>query len=246
MMCDGLQQRPLQQKRLTEDLTLSGLKRHLAVLEHPDVQQLALIVPFIQRRRGIQSLVTLQADEVGVQSPGHYFGHLGLPDPGASFDQQWLAQLNGQIDRRGQRLVSDVALTVQHRLNACNFGMHRSSSHPVETQKGWRASPRRYFHYKSPSCLEAQARVRPRSTLGLRSDIESNVGLALRITPHGMEQNNAGHAMGFPVALATCFLIRKFDVRNFLLKLLDYVFDSDPFTRTRPDGRSNGTPWQIN
>src|SRR2546425_1555528 len=135
MMCDGLQQRPLQQKRLTEDLTLSGLKRHLAVLEHPDVQQLALIVPFIQRRRGIQPLVALQADEVRVQSPGHYFGHLGLPDPGASFDQQWLAQLNGQIDRRGQRLVRDVALAVQHRLNACNLGMHRSSSHPVETQR---------------------------------------------------------------------------------------------------------------
>src|SRR2546425_4163160 len=94
---------------------------------------------------------------------------------------------------------------------------------PGRNAKGWRASPRRCFHYKSPSCLEAQARVRPRSTLGLRSDIESNVGPALRITPHGGAQKQRRPCDGVSCGLATCFLVRKFDVRYFLLNLLDYV-----------------------
>ena len=47
VMCNGLQQRPPQQKRLAEDLSLLDLEGKIAMLHHPDVQQLALVVPLV-------------------------------------------------------------------------------------------------------------------------------------------------------------------------------------------------------
>src|SRR2546427_5054725 len=101
-------------------------------------------------------------------------------------------------------------------------------------------------HYPSPlrplhiTVMPGGAGTRPTaldSWIAERHRVQRGSGPANYTTRRSAKQRRP--CDGVSCGLATCFLVRKFDVRYFLLNLLDYVFDSDPFTRTRPDGRSN-------
>ena len=83
---DRGQQRPFQQVFFRKDLVLDGVG--LVAAMRLDRQQLALVIPFIQRRRLIEPLIALQPDQFGAVHAGQRFCDLGLADARLAFQQQ--------------------------------------------------------------------------------------------------------------------------------------------------------------
>ena len=85
---DRGEQRSLQQIALGEDVLLD----RVGVLAHPfarlDGEQLALIVPFVQRGVLVEALVALQADELRAVHGGERLRDLGLADARLALEQQ--------------------------------------------------------------------------------------------------------------------------------------------------------------
>ena len=73
---------------------------------HP--QKLLLIVPFVERARLVESFVTLQADELGVENFGEHLGDFGLAGAGGTFNQQRLFERERKKNRSLDALVGDV------------------------------------------------------------------------------------------------------------------------------------------
>src|ERR1700723_3475577 len=71
-------------------------------------QELFLIVPFVERARLIESFVTLQADQFGVENFREHLGDFGLAGAGGTLYQQRLFERECEKDRRLDALVGDV------------------------------------------------------------------------------------------------------------------------------------------
>ena len=81
------------------------------------------IIPFVQRRRRIQTLVALQPDETAVQGAGQDLGHLGFADTGFPLEKQRLVQAKGQVHGGGEFPVAHIFVVGQQPLNDFNgFG----------------------------------------------------------------------------------------------------------------------------
>ena len=65
-------------------------------------QQLAGIVPLVERLGRVDALVALQPDQRRVEHGGQRLGRLGLADAGLAFEQQRLRQPHGAEQRRRQ------------------------------------------------------------------------------------------------------------------------------------------------
>ena len=74
-----------------------------------DGEQLALVVPLVERRLLVEALVALQADELGAVHRGERLGHLGLADAGLAFEQQRTLEELHQPQRGRDVAVGDVA-----------------------------------------------------------------------------------------------------------------------------------------
>src|SRR5215469_13700758 len=72
-------------------------------------QQLLLIVPFVNRRAHIQTLVTLQPDKARPQHCGEYLSHLRLAQARVTFNQKRLVELHRQVNGGSQRAVGDIS-----------------------------------------------------------------------------------------------------------------------------------------
>ena len=64
-----------------------------------DRDQLPRVVPFVERLRGIDPLVTLQADQPPAQQLSEHLRDLGLADPGLTFEQERLPEGEREVDR---------------------------------------------------------------------------------------------------------------------------------------------------
>ena len=93
-----------------------------ARLGQADAQELARIVPLVQRLGRVDALVALQADQRGVQGGGQGLGRLGLAHPGLALQQQRLGQAQAEEHRRGQALVGEVARALQARGHRLDVG----------------------------------------------------------------------------------------------------------------------------
>jgi hypothetical protein len=102
---ESLEQRAAQQEPPGEQLALVD-----ATLGRPQRQELARVVPVVERVVQVDALMALQADEPRADRAGQRLGDLGLADAGLSLDEQRLAELGGEEDRRGQCPVGEVAL----------------------------------------------------------------------------------------------------------------------------------------
>src|SRR5208283_2380876 len=71
--------------------------------------KLFLIVPFVERARLVESLVTLEPDELGVEDFRQHLGDFGLARAGGTLDQERFFERERQKDRRLDALVGDVA-----------------------------------------------------------------------------------------------------------------------------------------
>ena len=93
--------RPLDQKLVAIDVDrlVAGLA---------DRQHLARVVPFIERGRGVDALVALQADQSPREHRGDRLGGLGLADAGRAFEQQRLAERERQIRGGREPVVGQI------------------------------------------------------------------------------------------------------------------------------------------
>ena len=98
----NLQQRTRNQETIVVnvDLALAGLA---------DGEKLALIVPFVERMSGVDALVALQPDEIARQQLCDGLGGFRLADARRAFEQQRLAEPDGEEDRGGEAIVGEVA-----------------------------------------------------------------------------------------------------------------------------------------
>ena len=110
---DGLQQRPLEQERLAEDLRLGVRLLAAVALLKADVQELARVVPLVEGGRGVEAFVALQPDQVRPEQAGEHLGDLGLPHARMTLDEQRLAQLQREMQRGRDGRIGHVRFLVE-------------------------------------------------------------------------------------------------------------------------------------
>src|SRR4051794_30794207 len=108
VVLDRLEQRAAQQEPAREQLALVD-----AALGGAQREELARVVPVVQRLVDVDALVALEADQPRAGGRGERLGDLRLPDARLALDQQRLAELGGEEDRGGQGAVGEVALLAQ-------------------------------------------------------------------------------------------------------------------------------------
>ena len=106
---DRGEQRALQQVALGEDVLLDRVGVLADAFARLDGEELALIVPLVERGVLVEALVALQADQLGAVHGGERLGDLGLADAGLAFEQQRPLEELHQPQRGRDVAVGDVA-----------------------------------------------------------------------------------------------------------------------------------------
>jgi hypothetical protein len=78
-------------------------------LQRPQVQQLAREVPVVEGLGGVDAVVALEADQLGAEYLRERLGERGLAGAGLAFAEQRPAHAEGEVGRRGEPLVGEVA-----------------------------------------------------------------------------------------------------------------------------------------
>ncbi len=121
---DRLEQRPLEQIALREDVLL--LRRPpvaLVVLEQLDREQLALVVPFVHRRVRVESFVALQADQPRARAPrASALATSVLPTPASPSRSSGRPRSSISSSAAASAALGDVAGRVQLLLQASDLG----------------------------------------------------------------------------------------------------------------------------
>src|SRR5690242_1953683 len=121
VVVDRVEQRPAQKKLGAEDLAF-GSAPVLLLADQADVEELARVVPLVNRVREVDALITLETDEARAQHIGHDLGGFGLAHACLAFDEERLLQLEGQKYRRGERAIADVAAVAQAAFDVLDRG----------------------------------------------------------------------------------------------------------------------------
>ena len=143
---DRGEQRALEQIVFREDLRLDRVDAGAGAFARLDGEQLALIVPFIERRIGVEALVALHADELAAVHVGERLGDLGLADARLALDQQRALQMIHHPQRGRKIAVGDIAGLGE----VGGDGFARESS--ASFQRRRRASFRRAARASPPTC----------------------------------------------------------------------------------------------
>ncbi len=101
---DRLEQRTADQELGAEQLLL----RHRSLLCGADVQELARVVPLVDRVGDVQTLVALEADQPRAEDARECLGRLRLPHASLAFEEQWLLERQGEEERRREAAVGQV------------------------------------------------------------------------------------------------------------------------------------------
>ena len=108
---DAAQDRPLDQELLAEQV---GLGEPLVLrLGEPDREQLALVVPVVERLARGEPLVALQPHQRGVERLGQHLRGGGLADAGLALEQQRQPEPRVRKTRGRHALVGEVAVLVE-------------------------------------------------------------------------------------------------------------------------------------
>jgi hypothetical protein len=108
LVLERLEQRAPQQELAPEQLP--GLA---AGLRRADRQELAPVVPVVDRVVEVDALVALQADQPRAGRRREGTRHLRLPHPRLALEQQRLIELRREVDSGAQTPVGEVALAGQ-------------------------------------------------------------------------------------------------------------------------------------
>ena len=117
-------------------------------LGEPDREHLARIVPLVQRRQRVESLVALEPDQPRAEHVRKDLGALGLAHTRRTFDEERLVEGEHELQRSGKGIVDDEAslaepradgLCVDHPRVAANCcGSLRKRRRQFAQQKYWR------------------------------------------------------------------------------------------------------------
>ena len=106
---DGGEQRPFQQVFFGEDVLFDLVGIFADAFAGFDRQELALIVPLVERGVLVEAFVALQPDQLGAVHGGQRLGDFGLADAGFAFEQQRALEKFHQPQRGRDIAVGDVA-----------------------------------------------------------------------------------------------------------------------------------------
>ena len=129
-LADGLEEGALDEKGRREDGRLLLGQRMARALLELDVQELLRVVPLVQRLGGVETLVTLEPDQVGLQHLGHHLGDLGLAHARMPLDEERFLERHGEMHGHGNGGVRDVLRRLHHFLDLLDLGSHGSLSLP--------------------------------------------------------------------------------------------------------------------
>ncbi len=104
----------------------------------PEVQQLAGVVPLVERLGRVEAVVALEPDERRAGPGREGPGHLGLAHAGVAFEEQRPLQPQGQEHGGGEPLVAEVALGAEAGDDVVDRGdvADRASSAPPPRRAG--------------------------------------------------------------------------------------------------------------
>src|SRR5262249_6956561 len=122
---DRLEQRPADQELGPEELLLV----HRPFLCRADVEQLARVVPLVDRVRDVEPLVALQTDQARRQRARQRLTSLRLADAGLAFEQERLLEAQRQVERGRQTTVRQVVRLAERELQR----LDRLEGHLVTT-----------------------------------------------------------------------------------------------------------------
>ena len=113
-----------------------GALQHLVegFLQHLRVEELLAVLPLVDGLGLVEALVSLQADERQREEFRGGLGEFRLADAGRAFDQDGLAEVKGEINRRGDLVAANVAVILEadlegfHRLGKLRDVCHSSSA----------------------------------------------------------------------------------------------------------------------
>ena len=105
-MLQRTQQRAPDQVVGTEQVVLA--QRRAVRVGEPDAEQLARVVPLVQRLGGVDPVVALQPDQRRVEDRRERLARLGLADAGLALQQQRLRKAEAEEHRGRQALVHEV------------------------------------------------------------------------------------------------------------------------------------------
>ncbi len=80
------------------------------------MHHLPRIVPLVDGLIDVESLVTLQPNQLGVENLGEDFGDLGLPHARLSFQKKRSLELQGEIHRRRETTIGNIQFFPELRL----------------------------------------------------------------------------------------------------------------------------------
>src|SRR5207247_7646733 len=83
------------------------------------------ILPLVEGLWLVESLVTLQANEIVVERLGEHLGELRLADAGRALDEDRLVELRGEVDDGPDRPARDVLERLEPRDDVVDGGKHR-------------------------------------------------------------------------------------------------------------------------
>ena len=106
---ERLQQRPLDQKTLRENVALKPLAIVLALsLGGANGDHLRGIIPLVDRGRDVETLITLQADQASPQRCGQHLADLGLADARFAFEKQRPAHFEREVEDGRERAIGQI------------------------------------------------------------------------------------------------------------------------------------------
>jgi hypothetical protein len=111
---DRLQQWPLEQELFGKEIVAHALPA-LAPgrLHRAQKQHLARVIPFVDGGGRVETLVALQADQRRFQQVSQDLGDFRLADARLAFQEERLAEFEGQEEGGGQATFRDIALGVE-------------------------------------------------------------------------------------------------------------------------------------
>src|SRR5439155_27099507 len=118
-----------QERSLEQELAREDVARHLLPgaafgAVRLDAEELILVVPLEEGARLVESLVALEADELGVEHLREHLPELGFPRPGRSLDEERLLEREGEEERRLHATRGDVARGAQALADLLDGDLH--------------------------------------------------------------------------------------------------------------------------
>ncbi len=121
---DRLEQRPADEELGPEELLL----RDRALLRRTDVEELARVVPLVDRVRDVEPLVALQPDQPCLERRRERLRRLGLPDARLALEQHRLLEREREEERRREPAIGQVVRSAECRVELVD----RAEAHASE------------------------------------------------------------------------------------------------------------------